>query len=641
MAERVRRHWPALALCVVSAVVAVVVKHTVFPLLSFNNDEAVYRLQADAIAHGHLFPPTPALHDSFRPWLGAVSGGHYVLKYSLALPSLMAVSQLLVGSFDLYLAAVGAGVAGATYLLALELLDDRRHALVAAGLVVGSPVVLLHSALLLPYLPTMLFLELFAWALVRGTRRRSALLVAVSGLAIGMAFNIRPYDAALFGAPWVAYAVWRRPGVRQVLAFLAPTGAALAVFLILNQLTTSHPLRPPFAFIEPADAFGFGERRQQPFERLRTFSIFEAVEGSVAHGRMLLYWLCGGPLLVVLAVAGWRHLRRAEARVLLIAAIAVPVGYFVFWAPWNATVVWGGARFLGPYYYVVVLVPAAVLAARGLGVLGTRSRLATTVVASLLVAVTLIVATVVTGHHLRITRDQKAIAAMLHDAPPRPKIVFTQPSQFLMNPVAFAGNDSTLTGETIYAVQRGAGDLDVQRMFRDRDAYLLTLGGDFTDSRRGASGRLRPLEHVTGPDVRGRVLVRFPKGVWNVELEVQAFGQARTYRLPYHRGRRYEHFSVTTDGARLVGRTPYTQYTPRVVRLDPSAPVVPAVDRGLVITLYLGPLDGSSRPRAIARDRVPLRRTADRIEALLPTGRGWSTRNLKLRLLEASAEPTR
>src|SRR5664279_2571740 len=57
-----------------SAILACVLSVTVFSQLSVNNDEAVYLLQAKAMAGGHLFPQAGHPAASFTPWLGVSSG---------------------------------------------------------------------------------------------------------------------------------------------------------------------------------------------------------------------------------------------------------------------------------------------------------------------------------------------------------------------------------------------------------------------------------------------------------------------------------------------------------------------------------------------------------------------------------------
>ena len=260
----------------VSGGVAALMSRLVFPYLSIDNDEPLYRLQAQVIAHGHLFPAAPAPKGSYVPWLAAVHDGHYVLKYTPLVSAWHAVSYLLTGGFALGLAALAALFVVVTYRLALELLDRPSVALLAAGLTALSPIVVVQSALLLPYLPTLLLLEVFVWMLVRGTRRASGWSLPLAGLSAATAFTIRPYDTVLFVMPmlgWAAFGPLRgrrgQAAGRLVLGAVLPIAALLAY----DVAATGHPFRLPFNALESKDALGFGLRKLYPSDRGHHFGV--------------------------------------------------------------------------------------------------------------------------------------------------------------------------------------------------------------------------------------------------------------------------------------------------------------------------------------------------------------------------------
>jgi hypothetical protein len=77
----------------------------------------------------------------------------------------------------------------------------------------------------------------------------------------------------------------------------------------------------------------------------------------------LTFWCFGGLLVIGLAVAGWRVLRRRRgASPLAAAALAIPLGYLFFWGSYNA-LTWGAPYHLGPYYWMPVVIPLAVFGA--------------------------------------------------------------------------------------------------------------------------------------------------------------------------------------------------------------------------------------------------------------------------------------
>ena len=72
-------------------------------------------------------------------------------------------------------------------------------------------------------------------------------------------------------------------------------------------------------------------------------------------------------LLAVLAVVAVVR-RRVErpAALLGAGALLMLVGYLAFWGAWNAAELWGGTRYVGPFYVMPVLVPLVLLGARAL-----------------------------------------------------------------------------------------------------------------------------------------------------------------------------------------------------------------------------------------------------------------------------------
>jgi hypothetical protein len=305
----------------------------------------------------------------------------------------------------------------------------------------------------------------------------------------------------------------------------------------------------------------------------------------------------------------------------------------LFWAPWNATVRWGGARYLGPFYFLAVLVPMGLLGARSLAALGRESRATLAWVAGAMVIVNLAVCVFVAGHHLRFTRQQQAVASLVSRAA-GPSIVFTRlPAPFLQHPVAALGNGVRPAGKVVYAVQQGAADLDAFRMFPDRQPFVLTASGDFTE-KRGVTGSIQRLAHVTAPRVELRVTVRVPKGSWVTALEVRAFGRARQYTLPYSHGTHVERLSVSATGVRLAAGKLLDEYTPRRPRVFPdSAPV----DRGLVLTLFLAKHTRVPRFEPYGGERIAIRRAGGLVEALVPVGAVTSTPGVGRRVVVVTA----
>src|ERR1700752_4291452 len=95
-------------LAIVAVVESVLVRHLVYPALSWNRDEAAYLWQAGVLRFGHLVSSTGGAPVFFQPWLTGLLDGHFFSQYTLGWPGLMALSSWVTGSPSL---AVSIGTA--------------------------------------------------------------------------------------------------------------------------------------------------------------------------------------------------------------------------------------------------------------------------------------------------------------------------------------------------------------------------------------------------------------------------------------------------------------------------------------------------------------------------------------------------
>ncbi|HEX3540238.1 MAG TPA: glycosyltransferase family 39 protein, partial [Acidimicrobiales bacterium] len=345
-----------------AAILAVVVKGIVFPHGSINNDEGIYRLQAQTLQHGHLFTPALAPTAAFRPWLAALVGHHWVLKYVPVEAALLAVAGMVTGTASAALPVIAAAGVAATWLLMRELLEDTTSALVATALVALAPLMIVQSGLLVGYLPTLVLLEVFAWSVLRTVRQPRATWCVAGGVAAGVAGVARPYDTLLFALPLLVFAAVRlgRRLARPVWWYLVGALPPLAAMLVYDWAATGSALRLPFNLFEPADRPGFGLRRMYSQEQLHAFGWRLGLRGSSDHLLLTVLWVAGGPTLVLLAVIGvWRRRRSGASLALAATALTFPIGYVFFWGAWNASRLWHGVHYLGPFYFLPMVVAIA------------------------------------------------------------------------------------------------------------------------------------------------------------------------------------------------------------------------------------------------------------------------------------------
>lgn len=158
------------------------------------------------------YSPSDFAPTSFRPpvFAAALAGVYAVFGHS---PFAARVCLVVVGSLSAVL----------VFLLALELLQDRRAALLAALAWALWPAAVYHvssadSSLSTEGLAVALTL-LGLWMLALSLRRRSLLLVAAGGVVLGLCALTRAnlMLVAAFSTPWLAYACWRTRGAGKAL----------------------------------------------------------------------------------------------------------------------------------------------------------------------------------------------------------------------------------------------------------------------------------------------------------------------------------------------------------------------------------------------------------------------------------------
>ncbi|MBL7486919.1 phospholipid carrier-dependent glycosyltransferase [Frankia sp. AgB1.9] len=615
--------WYIAALAVVAAGIALLVKYLLFPHLSINNDEALYRLQAQTLASGHLFPRAGTPVGSFAPWLAKGVHGHYVLKYTPFVPALFALSLLVTGGFGTGLAVIAALAVVVTYRLGLALFDDRRVAAVAATLFATSPLVVLLDGMLLAYLPVLVMIELAVLGLLRGvaaarapaTRRgwrdRRGWALVGAGLAAGIAAAVRPFDVLTLLAPLAVWALVTARGGRWWLAGRAGVGLAVpaALLLAFDAAATGSPFQLPFTYLESEDKMGFGVRRLYPTDRAHHFTLPDGLSSVGLHLFLLGGWACGGVVLLGCAIGALARRRIGGAGVMLgVGALVFLAGYVAFWGAWNAAFLWGGIRFLGPFYVLPVLAVLVQLGARGLVDLAAwRPKLGAAAVTVIAGLTCLVLATAVPAN-VTLSRHDRDLDRIVDALPGRPLIFLSVDPIYLMHPTSLAANPPGLDGRMLWAVTRGgAPDEAVLANNAGRPAYLLRIPAAYNRTPDAPAGaRLERLANQVGDEVTLDVTIdpsRDPAKAARLVLTSDAgdISYPIDPTRPVH-----AQLVITPSGTTLRGLTPSTglRGTPRWLHHRKAPAASKAGTRTVGLALYTTPT-ASGREQWVDRELAP------------------------------------
>lgn len=377
----VSARWFPWALALVAGLVAIASKHLVYPELSWNRDEPVYRWQAELLRDGQLTSTDGGYPALFHPWLSAHHDGRFFTQYPLGWPVAILAGQV-VGWPDLTLVAACILAVVGTYALALEVTARRRIAGLAASLFLVSPIVAVQSGVFLTYLVGTGLGTLFVACLLGGVRTGSRRRLAVAGLLLGAIVVVRTFDAVVWATAAGAYVLvverhrWRSL-LRLLPAFVAGAVPLVALQLVHNWWTTGSPTQFAITVADPLDTFGFGHRRLMPRLEAYEYTPARAALGTAKHLFFLPWFLVGAHLGIVAALVGaWRGRAERGTGLLVVLCLAFPLAYVPFWGIHISSLT---TRISGPIYYIPIYAPLCTLIALGIVHLARRAPRATAV----------------------------------------------------------------------------------------------------------------------------------------------------------------------------------------------------------------------------------------------------------------------
>jgi hypothetical protein len=569
----------AAAIALLSGLLVLIIAFEVFPYHSSNHDEGVYLQQAELLLSGQFTLSPGEFGSAVRPWFFVDAGDQYYPKYQPLPAGFFAIGMAIFGEPRLILGLVAAGNTALVYVLG-SMTFDRRVGLLASALFATAPMTLLTSAVFLAYAPTTLFTLSFAVAYLSSYRSGRIVYASLAGLAIGVAFFMRPFTAVLFATPFVAHALYevttvlRTAGLRPVPRTIRRQGTTAVVgivFVVLtfayNATVTGDPLLFPYEAFAPEDGPGFGHR--QLLDHSIEYTPALALETN-AHVLWYLAtrWVPAGLLGSGLALTGVLASRRGSiidadrpARWLLLGLfVTVPAGNILFWGNFNILADMGDPTdgFLGqfgPFYHFDLLAPVAIFAAAGAVALfrsrqrivgGVDRQTARTVSIALLVGGLLILG----GANAALVNDpinrnlehtetyEDAYAPFENESFDNALVLVPTPyGEWLNHPFQVLRNDGDLDGEVIYAMDRSvAENFDVIDAAPDRQVYRYTYRGEWTadPADRDVTPKIERLDSHTGETLTGTTTVGVPDRVSHARVRIETEGgyAVRTVESP-------------------------------------------------------------------------------------------------------------
>lgn len=357
------RSWRAGPWAVLLAAAAVIVSawvaRGVLEGLPHLPDSVTYILQARWILAGDLWGSVSDLQPYLDVPYTYVIDGRWLGHYPLGWPALLSIG-LAAGAPWLVAPMLGGLFIALLYLTGREL-DGPVSGLLAATLGALSPMARLLFGSMLSHAAAATLILAGLWLLLAGRRLRAWPVAALSGLAFGLAFGVRPLSAAAAAFPVAVAVVARfvarpaRDSGEQAIAWLLGGAVAALPTLAVNRLITGSAVSFPYTLADGpmylASNLPFG---------IRNLDVLLYSTGNVLHG-----WgwsTFHGPFWVALAFAFslvpflMRRHRTADT-LLAMVAVSVVVAYLGSRGH--------GLHGFGPRYLFEAFAPLFLLTARG------------------------------------------------------------------------------------------------------------------------------------------------------------------------------------------------------------------------------------------------------------------------------------
>lgn len=200
--------------------------------------------QAKIFKMGKLYAPLPS-HKEFFDYTNVINDDKWYSQYPPGHPLLLMVG-LLIGIPWLIGPLVGTLSLFIFFLLIKTVYSDHRVLYLSCSLLLLSPFFLFMSSNYMNHSSTMFFIVLFLYCYLRIFSSNSHLYAILSGLSLGYAINIRPFDAVTIGTPFIFYLLIcaykkRKVKYKKIVSFCIAVSLMVFLLMLYNTLTNGNP----------------------------------------------------------------------------------------------------------------------------------------------------------------------------------------------------------------------------------------------------------------------------------------------------------------------------------------------------------------------------------------------------------------
>lgn len=525
--SKIREYRFIISIAIISFLIIVLINKFVFPYYSNNHDEGVYIFQAKMLAQGDIYLNANDYSSFFDSWFIINDGEKIYPRYTPVHAFILSIFYILFKDMRLAIGAISSLSLIFIYLTAKEIYGKDIAKMVPI-ICMSYPLFLVVSGTYLSYTSSLLLSSIFIYFFIKSLNSDNKTYPIMSGVAIGLLFFDRTFDAILVGTPFIIYTVYKAIIERKRYDFTRLYIIAISfiplflITLMYNYILTGDPLIFPFSKYEPLDTLGFGIKRMSPYSPIYLFDINSSIESTGLFLRqLLLSWTSAGVLFLlamptVIFGLVFRSARRYNLSVyeklLVVLSVSIISGNLAFWGLFHFSIWEEALNIYGPTYYFNTLIPISIISAKVIDCMSRfmhSARLNSTAIRStiLIFIVLTNIFLVIPKMHTNYKYSEKN--ARLYDPIVNNdlsnSLIFVPSTYgpYIQHPFGYLINDPSFNGSIVYSRDLGNRNIQLIKKYENRNYYMFDYDGVYTESYSdNVTGRLTKLRVVESKNTK-------------------------------------------------------------------------------------------------------------------------------------------